>query len=62
MRASLFRIHDVWTGESPSERELEALRQARIAEIRALLSQIAVKPREARRAGASQRPSHADAR
>jgi hypothetical protein len=44
MRPALFYIPDSSLRGGPSAREAEALRQARIAEIRSLLAEIAVQP------------------
>ena len=52
MRPALFYVSDAILSSGPSAREAEALRQARLAEIRSLIAEIAVEP-------CSERPSSA---
>jgi hypothetical protein len=51
MRPALYYIPEASLGAGPSPREAEALRQARIAEVRSLLAEIAAKPCRERPSG-----------
>jgi hypothetical protein len=44
MRPALFYVSDAFLESGPSAREAEALRQARLAQVRSLLAEIAAEP------------------
>jgi hypothetical protein len=56
MRPALYYIADASLPAGPSPREAEALRQARLAEVRALIAEIAAGPASRATVGSGYRP------